>query len=255
MFERFFKKVQRVEDEKMVENWRNQHWIKGFGFDEFYGYPIKIYKREGFDLVKEIKKKKSAIEIAGPTDTGFRFHDFQGPDKQYSKVDLFQEKPAHVSNLYPGTPVFKSNQPGFEGFYGKVDFIADAKNLSVKENSVGVVYCACLGEIAPVGISLIAEAGEEKHIPIQEKMRVREINKLPIHETIERTAKIREEAIKEAWRVLVPGGFLVWKGGTVHDVGFAINLGFTVLQREENDTDGMKVLHLIFMKEAGFSKE
>jgi len=114
------------------ETWKERPWVSRFTDEKNRHFEIR--KREGFNAVEELKKRRGAvIEVAGPTEQGFFFYDMKDNDGNMRKVDLFKEtrRRPGVSNLYPGVPNFMQGK--FSHFFGKVDFIADATNLPVRE--------------------------------------------------------------------------------------------------------------------------
>ena len=236
--------------EKLVtqELWQARGWVNQEMFDE--GRRLMVYARSGFPLSEEVQKRKKALEVAGPTAGGYRFHETD-PVVGPRRIDLSFGKKLIVSNLYPGVPNFL---PGKQGtIEGGANLITDSRALSVKEGAVDIVYCSCLGEIHPAGVRDLEESEYATEVPRQEKERARTLGGENI---LERNLKLREDALREVWRILPLGGMLVWQGGKVHDVGVACELGFTILQREEVFyNDGLSSTHnLVFIKEQARNK-
>jgi len=153
--------------------------------------PSGSYRIEDFDIYDELKSGP-LIEVAGPTEDGFDFVDIE---KLPGKI--------FVSNLYPGTPRFKTGN--MIGYYGLVDFRGDGRSLPVKEGSVGAIFLSCLGRTR-------GKDGESE----TEKYR---LNK-----------ELRENVMEEAYKVLKPGGILVFEKTKREDFEFATRLGFELKQ-------------------------
>lgn len=244
--------MNRVEIEKAseeIDDWEERAW-KRRNFDDGQ-FKYEVFKREGFSIKDIIKKKGVAVEVAGPTDNGFWFHDFSDKSKEITSFNLAEGKKFLTSNLYPGVPEF--SREGFKGYYGKVDFIADAREMPVKKGGADLVYCSCLGSIAKSGVKIIVGARPED-VPVVEKEGLASEFSfdMAIENIVAENHKLREQVIEESWNILKPGGILVWQGGWVHDVGFAIGRGFVLLQREqESDKRSDEVeptQNIIFLK-------
>ncbi len=75
-----------------------------------------------------------------------------------------------------------------------VDLVADGRNLHFDDNSVSMEFAASLGA-----------RGMDKH-------------------------QLRKEVFTEAWRILEPGGLLVYEHGQLADIANACQLGFDIMQ-------------------------
>lgn len=83
-----------------------------------------------------------------------------------------------------------------------VDFQADARQMPVANTSAAAILFNAFGKIA--------EPGET-------------------HETIRAyNSEMRQQAIKEAYRALKHGGFLIWERGSQDDLSHARQLGFKI---------------------------
>jgi hypothetical protein len=81
---------------------------------------LENFKEEGFDIVEKLKLVNGPfVEVAGPTDGGYKLVDIQ--------------------NL--GKKVITSNQWA----NGKIDFQASSTELPIKDNKVGALFVSCLG--------------------------------------------------------------------------------------------------------------
>ena len=139
---------------------------------------LRLRKQKGFDLVRELLKRNGPfVEIAGPTPSGYPIYLFEDGDKKPAKVDLFslvraRGKNIYTSNLYKGLPVMDTVRRRFKGFEGSVDFVGDATNLPVKDNSLEIVFCSCLGSLAPSMVKSIIKTEKPEDIPVSEKKRI-----------------------------------------------------------------------------------
>lgn len=223
------------------EDWRSKKWESREILEE--GLRVQILLREDFSAIKEIHKRKGpAIEVAGPTD-GFFFHEFN-KSGGVKKIDLFKERPVFISNIYPGKPEFDGSAGGFLHFRGPVHFVADARKLPIVEESVELLFCSCLGQIAPSGVKGILSSDAGHAVPKQETERIKERR-----EPLEEVRVLREQAIVEAFRVLKSGGLLIWFGGKTEDINFALGHGFIIVQREKINWGETDNYNVIFMKD------
>ncbi len=185
------------------------------------GLITKIRERDGFSMVAEFsKKQKPFIEIAGRTEEGYPFY-VLSEDNPPKEIDISTIKKVFTSNLYRGVPYFSGD--GGVTFERPVDFRADATDMPLQENSVDGVFCACLGTISSIGVRELHIAYGDIEVPFSEIQRT---------DSEKENLGVREAAIKEAYRVLQPGGFLIWIG-TEDDLTFAQEIGFTALHIEE----------------------
>ena len=146
-----------------------------------------------FDIEEKLKNVKGLlIEKAGPTESGYSMVDTQGLGKKI-----------YTSNIYEGCPILEDGKT--VNFFGKVDFQADAKKLPFRNGTIGAVFCSCLGKVCTDD---------------EDFFRNRMKNVI-----------LREEAIKEALRVLEPGGLLILQDFWMEDMKMAEHLGFKIKQK------------------------
>lgn len=177
------------------------------------------WKKEGFD----IKKRLSAIdgpfvEVAGPTEKGYKIIELDELDKK-----------VFILNITPGASDFDDQTGEFVGFYGKVDFIADARELPFKDGAIAAIFCSDLGKLYSTSVTVDQNQSGNK-------------------------LNLRADALKEIFKALKPEGILVWKGGTEDDAVFARNIGFKVRQYEVSNIARLQykekpVLNIVFEKE------
>lgn len=142
-----------------------------------------------FDLAESINNARGPfIEIAGPTHNDYDLLRTQG---QRVDMEVVNNK-LKVSNI--------ARSPG-------ADFSADARQMPIKDESVGMVFCSCLG---PKKIS-----GEEL------------LSKNALYN------KRVFETYSEAARMLRPGGLMVMQGRMAEDLSMEKALGFKVKQYAE----------------------
>ena len=160
---------------------------------------VEEHKKEGFDVRKKLKELKGPlIEIAGPTLGGYKIVDF----------NLVKDR-IHVSNIYPGAPVFDGETGDFVGYYGKVNFQADAKRLPFGDERLGAIFISCLGKINKEGLP----------------------SDIKFEETSESKEELRKKVFEESWRILEFGGILVFQGVTEQDLDKAEEIGFQLAQK------------------------
>lgn len=152
---------------------------------------------EGFNVYKKIEALRGPlIEIAGPTEKGYR-----------SLVDIPRlKKRLYISNVSPSVAKYTDRQP--VELLGPVDFRTDATNVSLKDKSVGALFCSALGPIGFVGqrdAAADAAAINERNL-------------------------LREGFIKEAEKVLEANGLLILRDFLKRDVEFALQNGFQLDQ-------------------------
>ncbi|PIT88818.1 MAG: hypothetical protein COU29_00345 [Candidatus Magasanikbacteria bacterium CG10_big_fil_rev_8_21_14_0_10_36_32] len=169
-------------------------------------------KFEEFNLTEALNKVNGPlVEIGGPTKEGYELVDFQKLNKQLL-----------IFNLFPGTPNFES--PVKDGaaiqvtYFGQVDFIADAFNLPINSNTVGAMFASYFGGAHCKSVALQLR----NHIYNSQ-------NFIPPMSYSKEKSLMRRMAMKEAWRVLEPGGLIVWQGGDKHDFLYATANGFELL--------------------------
>jgi len=182
---------------------------------------IESWKEKNFDVDKRIETTRGQfIEIAGPTAKG------------YKQVDLEKlPRKIYITNLFPGCPYYKKTEKGdivLEGYEGKVDFEADATEMPLRDSSVGAVFSTNLSAFP-----------SEKHNLTKEQIDT---------ETDRLTKILRENAMKEAWRILEPGGLLIWQGGKEEDFTVAHNLGFRIVQYQKEQYEKQVFYSCIFEK-------
>lgn len=181
--------------------------------------------KKDLDLIKLLNKVSGPlIEIGGPTKDGYDLVDF----KKLNKKLL-------VFNLFPGNPVF-IGPPGSElptrmTYLGRVDFVADAFNLPISDNIVGAIFVAHFGGSHFKDLAL--KLGRKKFSSLSRKIGIPvpriELPPEKITSLAREKTAMRQMAILEVWRVLEPGGLLVWQGGDKHDFRFATRNGFKAL--------------------------
>lgn len=182
-------------------------------------------KRKRFNPAKFLNKVKGPlVEIGGPTLGGYQMIDFTKLNKKLL-----------VSNLFPGVPEFIGSWDGKSTariiFHGRVDFIADAFKLPMGDNTVGAVFASYFGGLNCKATALQLRKKKSKSASRKKVISVPPVKSKPkkkIDCTKIRIA-MRKKAIKEAWRVLEPGGLLIWQGGDEYDFRFAGQNGFEVL--------------------------
>ncbi len=151
-----------------TNEWLDHKWVTARFKEGEIDWEVRA--REGFHAAEEIKRVEGpTIEVAGPTDEGFFFHDIEKRSGRPHNGDLFKERKVFVSNLYPGNPQFTQGQ--FSHFFGTADFIADARRLPLKNAEVGALFCSCFGEVAPAGVAEIERSGFKKLVPRMERER------------------------------------------------------------------------------------
>lgn len=92
-----------------------------------------IWRKDNFELVSAIRQTTGPlVEVAGPT-TGTVVIDF-------SKLG----KNIFVSNAKPGLSVFDDKTEKFLGYFGRIDFQAEAQNLPLVSGGVGALFVSCL---------------------------------------------------------------------------------------------------------------
>lgn len=241
--EKLYPKIPESQKVSFLEarEWFDRKWVTARFKEGEINWEVRA--REGFHAAEEIKRMEGpTIEVAGPTDEGFFFHDIRENIVRPRKIDLFKERKAFVSNLYPGSPRFEQGQ--FNHFFGTADFIADARELPMKEGKAGVLFCSCLGPMGVRGREEMRRLGFEKAVSRMES------EKRTPQNGIKESVRLREEVIQEAKRVLKEGGLLVWQGGIPNDFAFALNNGFVLLQTEQRKTvsGGELAPKMIFQK-------
>lgn len=198
------------------------------------------WRKEGFDVEEKLNKVNGQIiEVAGPTPDGYDLVNFE-------KL----RKPLYTSNVFPGRPYFRENREDGSttiNYTGKVNFIADATKLPFKNGSIGAVFISCLGgsHLAEMSAKMGSKKFKESaHIKggyptKEEKMKAviipeEEKNKMNLNGDYDND-RLRQNALKEVFRVLESEGILVWQGGHKNDFDFAKNLGFEVVQMSADD--------------------
>ena len=213
-----------------AREWLDRKWVTARFREDKVDWEMRA--RAGFHPVEELRKAKGpTVEVAGPTDEGFFFHDIKEDMAQPHKTDLFKERKVFVSNLFSGRPEFAKDK--FSHFTGTADFIADAQKLPAREGRVGVLFCSCIGPIGTTGMEKMRKLGFEKTVSRIELEREAAIKSDIV---VEESAHLREEVFQEARRVLRAGGLFIWQGGLPDDLKFALNSGFILLQIERRKT-------------------
>jgi len=151
------------------------------------------YKQKGFDLNRELESAKGPlIEVAGPTEEGFEFIEMSKLPKDIS-----------VSNLHPGAPTFDRQTGKFYKYYGQVDFQADGRNLPLEDKTAGAIFIKAIGNIRLPDGNLSKKLNDRQ---------------------------LKEEVIKEAYRVLEDEGIFVLEMIEKDFFNYAQKLGFEVKQ-------------------------
>ncbi|MDO8561126.1 MAG: hypothetical protein Q7R91_02840 [bacterium] len=216
-----------------ASEWFDRKWVTARFKEGKIDWEVRA--REGFHPVEEIKRVEGpTIEVAGPTDEGFFFHDIRKNITRPGKLDLFKEREVFVSNLYPGRSEFAMGK--FNRFVGMADFIADARELPIKEGRVAALFCSCLGQMGQKGREEMRRLGFEKTALRLESEKKAASGRNRLENSIKGSTRLREEVIQEVQRVLKEGGLLVWQGGMLDDLKFALNNGFILLQIEQRKT-------------------
>ncbi len=157
--------------------------------------------RHGKNPKQEIKdwKEKDFDALKRLAETKGILLEVAGPTEEgYNLVDIKKlPKKLFITNITPGRPQFDPETGEFIGYGAKVDFVEDATKMTFNENSVGAVFSSCIGSINVEGLE---QDG------------------------------IREKTIKEAYRVLEPGGLLIWQGGNEEEFSIARRCEFRLLQ-------------------------
>ena len=164
-----------------------------------------VYKIKGFDVNRKLADVKGPlVEVAGPTVRGFEFVDMEQLPREI-----------HISNLYPGIRTYDVNTGEFIKFRAKVDFRADGKNLPLSDGSVGAIFISCLGMIRDTQI-ISKETPEDEKIANQ---------------------KLKEQIIKEVYRVLENGGIFILERIEKEYAEKARKIGFKLKQYKLSEED------------------
>ncbi len=141
-----------------------------------------------FDVYEKIEQLEGPfVEVAGPTEGGYTLID----------IDALKPREIYISNIFPGAPRYNTDSDGIESYYGNVDFQADARQLPLKDESVGALFVSCFPKSPSIAYHGNTQGENQRLIVIQ-----------------------------EALRVLRKGGILVWQGGADEDLEFARGIGF-----------------------------
>ncbi|MDO8523014.1 MAG: hypothetical protein Q7S12_01865 [bacterium] len=199
---------------------------------------LEIKRRKGFDVMDELHdQEKLVIEVAGLTDKGFNYFTTDENTGGMREVDLYAETKVLSSNLYPGAPNF-DNTSQFTHFGALQDFIADSRKLPIKSDKIDALFCSSLGEIFDDSVkSIDNKSGRVPKIEIKR-----------IKEGFYDTLKLKQDTMKEAYRVLKDQGLLVWQGVHKEDIDTAERIGFTMVQSERRSDEKIPS-KLIFKKE------
>lgn len=161
------------------------------------------YYEKDFNIEEKIKELKGPyIEIAGPTAKGYELIDVNNLDKKL-----------YVSNLYDSSR------------RGQLDFRGDVKRLPIKDASVGALFVSNLGGSQSDSSS---ELKKLRGMLFSEKRDLVTNKEMEKYSQLSRDEQrqLKDEAIKEAFRVLENKGLLIWQGGDKGDVVAAERLGF-----------------------------
>lgn len=178
---------------------------------------IEDYKEEGFDIEEKLKEVNGPyVEVAGPTPGGYDLVDINNLGKKL-----------HVSNAFSRLAK------------GKIDFKANAKELPLKNESVGALFVSCLGGIQrddPEELKLLEKKVGKNWVSNKTAKRYDELS-------YQEKRKLRERALEEAYRSLEDGGILIWQGGEKEDVETAKELNFKIKELKDNKKPGTNREH------------
>lgn len=105
---------------------------------------IEDFVTDDFDLDREIAEREgTTLEIGGPSE-------------EYYLEELDKLKKV-ISNIELGTSLYDPDTGEFLGYHGKVDMMADGRNIPIREKSVGILLCSYL-DYKIIG-GMIEEAG------------------------------------------------------------------------------------------------
>lgn len=153
------------------------------------GNDILIWRERGFDPPEVMRNlQPPLVEIAGPSPFGYWLLPLQ----------RLLPAPMVISNILPKEACV-SGDPPYPGAYR---FQADARFLSLRSASIGAVFCCSLSDTESV------DRVEEKR------------------EKALRSRVLRVQAMREAMRILRPGGFLVWHAARREDLRVGQKIGF-----------------------------
>lgn len=137
----------------------------------------EVLHEDGFDVYKELANRRGPfVDVAGPT---------QGENKLVDIIKI--RRKLYTLNIEKGTKLFSTITGEFLGFRGIADIQSDARALPFGNESLGAVFCSCLGPIP-----------NAKNIAIKSDRGL--------------TDQLRRDSLQEFVRVLESGGLLVWQG-------------------------------------------
>lgn len=175
---------------------------------------LSNFYEEGFDIYEKLKQVRGPfIEVAGPTEGGYRLVDVQQLGKK-----------VYVSNRSTSWA------------RGKLDFEASATDIPAKSESIGALFVSCLG-------------GRQKDDPEELIKLEKKIDKLgwlsdkELEEyrklSHESKRRLRNTALQEAFRVLEDKGVLIWQGGAKEDYEKALEMGFKIKVLKDGRAPGV----------------
>jgi len=164
---------------------------------------LKNFYESGFSVEKKLKELEGPfVEVAGPTTEGYELVNLNKLDKK-----LF------VSNL--------RDSP----WRGKIDFRSDVRKLPIIDNSVSALFVSNLGGPqfdSPEEFKQLRNKFFSEKRDLIDKKEIKKFIKLSNIEF----RKLKNEAIKEAFRIVEDKGLLIWQGGDKEDIIYAEHLGF-----------------------------
>lgn len=169
-------------------------------------------------LIDRLKKVGGPlIEAGGPTKEGYALVDVARLPKKLITTNIVRVIPEFTG--------FDSTDSGL-----RPDVQTDVRAMPLRDSGVGALFVSCLGGLPKFN---------------------RDNNDLESRK--ETTEALRGHALKEAWRIIEDGGYLVWQGGKKADIAQALDLGFhpVTMDREMYYSDSghvEEVWHVVMQK-------
>jgi hypothetical protein len=181
---------------------------------------LEDFKEEGFDIVEKLKQVDGPfVEVAGPTDGGYKLVNMQNLGKK-----------VFTSNLWVN---------------GKIDFQASATELPIKDGKVGALFVSCIGGIQkndPEELKKLNKKMTSWRVTNKDEKRYEEL-------AYESKRKLRDTTLQEALRVLEEGGVLIWQGGEKEDYDTASEMGLSVKELKKRTGSGYRTPSYNFILE------